>query len=133
MAKRTSTMLMLRGHTEEALNFYVTLFDGAQITYMDYFGPEDRIMKGKVRLAHIDLLGQSYLCTDSPFDPQYPLTPAISIYVECTTKKEFKLLLDKLSVDGDNVVPVRKVDDKNHFGWVQDRFGLSWQINYAAG
>ena len=50
--------------------------------------------------------------------PQYKFTPAISLFVNCETQQEVDELWGKLSAGG----------KKDRCGWLQDKFGLSWQI-----
>jgi predicted 3-demethylubiquinone-9 3-methyltransferase (glyoxalase superfamily) len=72
--------------------------------------------KGTVMVASFQLEGQEFQALNG--GPQYKFTPAISLFVSCETQQEVDELWEKLAEGG-------RVDQ---CGWLQDKFGLSWQI-----
>jgi len=66
--------------------------------------------------VEFELDGQQFIALNG--GPQFTFTPAISFFVNCETQEEVDELWDKLSAGG----------RKNRCGWLQDKFGLSWQI-----
>ena len=66
--------------------------------------------------AVFELEGQEFFALNG--GPQYKFTPAISLLVNCETQQEVDELWEKLSAGGET----------NRCGWLQDKFGLSWQI-----
>lgn len=56
-------------------------------------------------------------------------TPAISLFVECDTEQEIEQLFHKLSEGGAVLMPLSSTPISKSFGWVSDRYGVSWQLN----
>jgi len=68
---------------------------------------------------------------DSLFSHEFTFTPAISLYVKCDTPEEIDELFSKLSEGGQVLMPLDKYPFSNKFGWLNDKFGVSWQLNFA--
>jgi predicted 3-demethylubiquinone-9 3-methyltransferase (glyoxalase superfamily) len=114
--------------TEEAVNFYIALFNGSphksgnsriiSITRyekgMEVPGADD--MLGKVLTAIFELNGQRFMALDG--GPVFKFNEAVSFYVECEDQAEVDYFWERLSA----------VADAEQCGWLKDRFGLSWQI-----
>jgi len=60
---------------------------------------------------------------------QFTFTPSISIYVKCENENEINTLFDKLSSGGQVFIPLNKYPFSNKFGWLVDKYGVSWQLN----
>jgi len=69
------------------------------------------------------------MAIDSPLEHKFSFTPAISIYVKCESENEIKILFDKLSIDGQIFMPLNKYPFSEQFGWLTDKYGVSWQLN----
>jgi predicted 3-demethylubiquinone-9 3-methyltransferase (glyoxalase superfamily) len=116
------------GKTEEAVNFYASVFknapDGARTreTKADvlarYGEGEEPDKKGTVRYAHFSLLGQDFGAMDSAREHKFAFNEAISFIVPCDTQEEIDYFWGKLSAD----------PKAEQCGWLKDKFGLSWQI-----
>ena len=63
--------------------------------------------------------------------PYYSFTPAISLFVDCKTPEEIDTLWAALSKDGKIRMDLGSYPFGERFGWVQDKFGLTWQLNLA--
>lgn len=61
----------------------------------------------------------------------FTFTPAIALYVTCDTEAEINRLFEKLSQDGAVLMPLAEYPFSEKFAWVEDRFGVSWQLNVA--
>ena len=115
--------------TEEAINFYVSVFNGAphksrdsriiSITRyeqgMEVPGADH--MEGKVITAIFELNGQRFMALDG--GPIFKFNEAVSFYVECADQDEVDYFWKKLSAD----------PESEQCGWLKDKFGLSWQIS----
>jgi predicted 3-demethylubiquinone-9 3-methyltransferase (glyoxalase superfamily) len=102
--------LWFDGQVEEAINFYMSIFPSAKkLSVMP--GPNGTVMG-----ANFELNGQRFMALNG--GPQYKFTPAISFYINCETQQEVDQLWEKLSAGGRT----------DRCGWLQDKFGLSWQI-----
>ena len=109
--------LWFDGKVEEAVNFYTSIFKSAKVLGMHHLPSDVPGRKGKVMTSEIELDGQKFILLDG--GPQFKFTPAISFIINCTTQEEVDNLWEKLSADGGR---------KDRCGWLQDKYGLSWQV-----
>ncbi len=122
--------LMFEGQAEEAMTFYVSVFDDSEILSIKRYGPNEAGGdEGKVQTATMSLKGQTIMCIDSNITHGFTFTPAISLFVTCDTENEVDELFKKLSEGGQVMMPLDKYDFSQKFAWVADKFGVSWQIN----
>src|ERR1700736_6696987 len=98
--QKITPFLWFDGKAEEAMNFYVSIFKSSKI-----LGPN-----------RFQLEGQEFMVLNG--GPQFKFTPAISFFVNCETQQEVDDLWEKLSAGGRT----------DRCGWLEDRFGVSWQI-----
>ncbi len=108
--------LWFDGNAEEAVNFYVSIFKNSKVTRLTRYGEAGPGPKGQVMSATFQLEGQDFYALNG--GPQFTFTPAISLFVNCETQAEVDELWGKLTAGG----------RPDQCGWLQDRFGLSWQI-----
>jgi predicted 3-demethylubiquinone-9 3-methyltransferase (glyoxalase superfamily) len=114
--QKITPFLWFDGNAEEAMNLYVSVFKNSKIVSVTRYGEAGPGPKGTVMSATFELEGQQFYALNG--GPQYKFTPAISLFVSCETQKEVDQLWDKLSAGG----------HKDRCGWLQDKYGLSWQI-----
>jgi len=107
---RITPFLWFDGQAEEAMHFYVSVFRNAKVLSV-MPGPDGRAMS-----VSFELEGQPFHALNG--GPDFKFTPAISLFVSCETQQEVDELWKKLSEGGST----------NQCGWLQDRYGLSWQI-----
>ncbi|HEX4292950.1 MAG TPA: VOC family protein [Rhizomicrobium sp.] len=122
--------LMFEGRCEEAINLYLSLFPDSAIVDLKRFGPGQQ-GEGKVMMARVTLAGQTILCNDSPVKHAFTFTPAASLFVACESEAELDRLAAALSEGGKFLMPVGNYGFSRKFAWLDDRFGVSWQINLA--
>ncbi len=103
-------------NAEEAINFYLSIFKNSKIVSMTRYGEAGPGPKGTVMAATFQLDGQEFFALNG--GPQFKFSPAVSFFVKCETQQEIDELWEKLSAGG----------AKNRCGWLQDKYGLSWQI-----
>ena len=110
-----------------AMEAYVNLFPDGQVIEDQRYGAEGPGPEGSVVLAEFIAAGQRFRCSDSFIDHEWSLTPAISVMIDCDSSDEQKRLLDALAEGGRLYMPL---DDYGFgpFAWVEDRFGVSWQL-----
>ncbi len=113
---------------EEAVNFYITTFNGSPhkrgdsriISITRYEKgmevPGAEVMVGKILTAIFELSGQRFMALDG--GPVFKFNEAVSFYVECGDQDEVDYFWNRLSA----------VPDSEQCGWLKDKFGLSWQI-----
>lgn len=121
--QKITTFLMFTGQAENAMNFYTSLFEDGTIT--NILHQED----GTVLHATFTLKGQAFMCIDSGINHDFTFSPSISLFVECDSVDEINLLFEKLSEGGSVLMPLGELPGMEKFGWVQDSFGVSWQLS----
>ena len=87
-----------------------------------------QVRRGTVRVAEFIVAGQRFRCSDSPpLDHEWTFTPAVSVWVTSDSAYEQQRVFATLAEDGTQHMPL---DDYGlgPFGWVEDRFGVSWQL-----
>jgi predicted 3-demethylubiquinone-9 3-methyltransferase (glyoxalase superfamily) len=126
-----STFLMFEGKAEEAMNFYVSLFQQSEVLSITRYGAEQPELEGKVMHASFSLQGQSFMCIDSVVKHEFTFTPAMSLYVKLDKEEEIDRLFEKLSENGQVLMPLSLYPFSKKFGWVADRYGVSWQLNLS--
>ncbi|MGW6983527.1 VOC family protein [Streptomyces sp. NPDC054932] len=133
--QKITTFLMFEGRAEEAMTFYLSLFDDAEVLGISRYGPDDAAggEEGTVRHASFSLAGQSFMCIDSSVKHEFGFTPAMSLYVQCEAEAEIERLYAALAEQGTELMPLGSYGFSARFGWVNDRFGVSWQLNLVGG
>ncbi len=127
MPRSVATMLMFEGTAEQAMRFYVSLFDDASIVAIDRYGPSEAGKEGSVKHARFKLAGHELTCIDSPATHAFGFTPSTSLVATCRDAAEVDELFARLAEGGKVLMPL---DDYGfgRFGWTNDRFGVSWQV-----
>lgn len=126
---KITTFLMFEGRAEEAMLFYTSLFDDSEILSMTRFGPEVPGKEGTVYQAMFTLAGRPFMAFDSPAPHNFSFTPSISLFVVCETEEELDRLYATLIEGGEAAMPLGNYGFSRKYGWVVDRFGVSWQLN----
>jgi predicted 3-demethylubiquinone-9 3-methyltransferase (glyoxalase superfamily) len=126
---KITTFLMFEGKAEEAMNFYVSLFEGSKVVNVTRYGPGEMGKEGSVQHAVFSLNGREFMCIDSPAKHDFTFTPAISLYVSCPDEAKITRYFQALSEGGNVLMPLDSYPFSKKFAWVQDRFGVSWQLS----
>jgi len=129
MATTVTPFLLFNGNAEEAIHFYVSLFPGGKIDEIVRYAANESGAAGSIKRARLALANQSIFCTDSTVQQPFSFTPAISLFVQCTTESEIDRLYAALSAGGSTLMPLGNYGFSHKFGWINDRFGVSWQLN----
>ena len=101
---------------EEAMNFYVSLFEDSKILNVSRYEVDAPESPGTVMTATFQLAGQEFMALNG--GPTFKFNEAISLFVNCETQEEVDELWEKLSAGG----------EEQQCGWLKDKYGLSWQI-----
>lgn len=134
--QKTTTFLMFVGEqcgkAKEAIEWYTSLFKDSEIKSIEYIKADETSGKeGLVKIATFTLAGQEYIANDSPAPHQFTFTPAISIFVSCDSEEELENLFKALSINGKVLMPLDNYGFSKKFAWINDRYGVSWQLNFA--
>src|SRR3984893_7367694 len=114
--EKITPFLWFDGQAEEAAKFYTSIFKNSKIGSVSRYGEEGPGPKGAAMSATFELDVQEFIALNG--GPQFTFSPAISFVVNCETQEEVDGLWEKLSAGG----------MKRQCGWLQDKFGVSWQI-----
>lgn len=114
--QKITTFLWYDTQAEEAANFYVSIFKNSKIGKIARYGDAGPGPKGSAMSVTFHLEGQEFFALNG--GPHFKFTPAISLFVNCETQEEVDELWAKLSAGG----------REDRCGWLQDKYGLSWQI-----
>jgi len=114
--KLAGPCLWFDGKAEEAARYYVSIFPNSRIRDIVRYLEGSPGRAGTVMTVSFDLDGTEFLALNG--GPHFKFTPAISFVVHCKTQPEIDGLWDRLS-DGGEI---------SQCGWLQDRFGISWQV-----
>jgi len=131
MVTRMRPFLMFEGRAEEAMKFWVSLFPGSEIGEVVRYGPGEPGPEGTIQQAVFTLAGQSVMCSDSFVKHAFTFTPSFSFFVDCASEEELRRLGAALAEGGGVLMPVDGYGFSRLFTWVNDRFGVSWQLNLA--
>src|SRR3979409_1520178 len=115
--QKITPFLWFNDNAEEAVNFYTSIFKNSKVGAVSRYGDAGPGPKGSVMVASFELNGQSFTALNG--GPNYKLTSAFSLLVSCTEQAEIDRLWEALGAR------------PNVCGWTDDKFGLTWQINYA--
>jgi predicted 3-demethylubiquinone-9 3-methyltransferase (glyoxalase superfamily) len=129
MTTQVTPFLMFEGKAEEAMTFYVSLLPNSGIADITRYGAEGPGKEGSVVKATFTLAGRQFMCIDSPVSHAFGFTPAMSIFVTCETEAEVDALFARLLDGGQVLMPLTAYPFSPKFGWLNDRFGVSWQVS----
>ncbi len=110
-------------NAREAAEFYMSLFDGSRLVYRTVV--EDT-PSGDAEFLSFELAGQPFYAISA--GPYFKHNPSISLMVSCSSADEVDKLYHALSEGGEILMPLGEYPFSPRYGWVQDRFGLTWQL-----
>lgn len=116
-----------KGQTADAaMDLYLSVFEDGEVVAL-HRHPDGSPGAGTVMLAEFVVAGQRIRCSDSFVEHEWDFTPALSVWVTCSSEEEQQRILDGLGADGQVYMPL---DDYGfgRFAWVGDRFGVTWQL-----
>ena len=114
--QKITPFLWFDNQAEEAMNFYVSIFKNSKVLSVNRYGEGAPAPKGTVMIANFELDGQVFTALNG--GPMFKFSPAISFVVHCETQAEVDEYWAKLSAGGKT----------NQCAWLDDKFGVSWQI-----
>ncbi len=129
--QKITPFLWFDDNAEEAMNFYVSVFPNSKINFInrwteDMIHPEESIKTGTVQTASFSLDWMQFYAFDA--GPMFKFNPSISFYAVFETVAEVDEVWSKLSEGGEILMPLDRYQWSERYGWVKDRFGVSWQI-----
>ena len=107
--------IWFNGKAKEAAEFYCSVFGQSQIT------SENSLV------VTFEASGQKFMCLNG--GPQFTINPSISFYVICETESEIDRVWGKMAEGGKVLMELNKYPWSEKYGWIQDRFGVNWQLS----
>ena len=129
MIDSVATHLMFFGSANEAIQLYQSVFDDFKVQGIEKYGESDGEMVGKIRIAEVNFAGHELVIIDSPSVHDFTFTPAMSLFVNFKSKEKLDEAFNKLANNGKVFMPLDNYGFSPRFGWLQDRYGVSWQLN----
>ena len=125
---RAFTHLMFQGKARAALETYQAVFPDFALDLLELNG-DDTASPGTVRMAKVSFAGQNLIVIDSPMPHDFDFTPSMSLFVEIEDAEALDTAFARLSDGGTVLMPLDNYGFSPRFGWLIDRFGLSWQLS----
>lgn len=111
------TCLWFDTEGEDAANFYTSIFPNSKLGEVTYYGSAGPRAEGTVMTVSFEVMGQPFLALNG--GPDYTYNQAISFQIMCDTQEEVDNYWEKLTADGGQEGPC---------GWLNDKFGVPWQV-----
>lgn len=129
--QKITPFLMFEGRAEEAMNDYISIFERSEILAIQRYGPNEAGPEGSVMHATFSLNGQTFMAIDSFVKHGFTFTPALSFWVTCETEEEIDRVFAQLAEGGAVLMPLGAYPFSPRFGWVADKFGVTWQLTLS--
>ncbi|MBI5531039.1 MAG: VOC family protein [Candidatus Doudnabacteria bacterium] len=129
--KKITPHLWFDKEAKEAANFYASVFPDSKITYNStlHETPTDT---GDTDVVSFEISGQPFMAISA--GPVFKLNPSISFFVnfdpakDSSAKEHLTELWEKLSQGGTALMGLDKYPFSELYGWIQDKYGVSWQL-----
>lgn len=129
MNRVVTPFLMFEGRAEEAMTCYVALIADSAIITIERWEAGSPGTAGSIKLARFRLGDLDVLCSDSPVRHAFTFTPSLSLFMACPSEEELDRLSAALGDGGAFLMPPGAYGFSRKFAWLNDRFGVSWQLN----
>ncbi|HWU24276.1 MAG TPA: VOC family protein [Candidatus Paceibacterota bacterium] len=113
----------------EAANFYATVFDNSKVTHVQKISGTP---SGDTDIVSFEINGQPFMAISA--GPVFTINPSISFFVNYdpsrieNAKEQIDAVWEKLSEGGVALMPLQEYSFSKWYGWIQDRYGVSWQL-----
>jgi len=130
--KKIKPCLWFNNQAEEAVNFYTGIFTNSKVTDIARNTEGSPAgAPGTVLTMGFTLEGFQFMALNG--GPEFTMNPSISFFVHCSTADEVQALWNKLSDEGTVRMPLDKYPFSDKYGWIEDKFGVSWQLMLPMG
>jgi predicted 3-demethylubiquinone-9 3-methyltransferase (glyoxalase superfamily) len=133
--QKINPFLWFDDNAEEAVNFYTSVFGDSKIKTTTRYNEASADAAGRskdsVMTVAFNLSGQPFVAING--GPVFKFNPSVSFFVHCKTENEVEELWNKLSDGGKILMALDKYSFSEKYGWLEDKFGVSWQIIISSG
>ncbi len=128
--QKITPFLWFDNQAEEAAKFYTSLFKNTKIGVITKYSDESAKASGRPAgsVMTVAFTLEEYNFSAINGGPVFKINPSISFFYHSNDEKEIDHLWSKLSEGGKVLMELNKYDWSPKYGWVQDKFGLSWQL-----
>jgi predicted 3-demethylubiquinone-9 3-methyltransferase (glyoxalase superfamily) len=126
--QKITPFIWFEKNMKEITDFYTSVFP---LSTVKSVGELSDTPSGNVEMATLTIYGQSFSLMTA--GPMYRFTPAVSFIINCDTNEEADELWGKLTREGKTLMPMDSYPFADKYGWVMDRYGVSWQIMCIKG
>ena len=120
------------GSAQAALDLYFATFPDSRMVRVERYAQGEQGPAGTIKVAVFTLCGREFMCSDSPIKHGFTFTPSSSTFVDFDSAAELDRVFGILSERGRVLMPLNNYGFSQRFGWLNDRFGVSWQLNLPA-
>lgn len=131
MNNKFANCLWFNGKVEEAADFYLNLFQETKRNRTLYFVEDAHGTTGDILTISLTLDNQEFVLLNG--GPDFVMTPAISYVINCTDAGHLKRIWEELSKDGEMLMDLDNLPGVGLFGWLNDKYGVSWQLKVGDG
>jgi predicted 3-demethylubiquinone-9 3-methyltransferase (glyoxalase superfamily) len=117
------------GLAQAALDLYFATFPDSRMLRVERYAQGEGGPAGTIKVAVFTLCGREFMCSDSSVKHAFSFTPSSSTFVDFDSAAELERVFGILAQDGGVLMPLNDYGFSQWFGWVNDRFGVSWQLN----
>jgi predicted 3-demethylubiquinone-9 3-methyltransferase (glyoxalase superfamily) len=117
MKDKLVTCLWFDTEGEDAARFYTSIFPDSKLGEITHYGSAGPRAAGTVMTVSFELMGNEFVALNG--GPEYTFSQAISFQIMCDTQEEVDRYWQQLTADGGAEGPC---------GWLNDRFGVPWQV-----
>src|SRR5690348_7980223 len=124
--QKITTHLWFDTQAKEATAFYATLFPDSKVTNVSTITGTP---SGDSDIVSFQLAGQNFMAISA--GPYFKFNPSISLFVTFENESDIDEVWNKLADGGKVLMAYDTYPWAQKYGWLQDKYGLSWQLSMS--
>jgi predicted 3-demethylubiquinone-9 3-methyltransferase (glyoxalase superfamily) len=128
MMEKITPHLWFNTEAAEAAEFYISLLPGSRLNNVTKLTGTP---SGDCDLVSFELAGLPFMAISA--GPLFRFNPSVSFQIKCGSREEVDSIWERLSPGGTVLMPLDSYPFSERYGWLEDKYGLSWQVIYAGG
>ncbi|MGI9351956.1 MAG: VOC family protein [Rhizobiaceae bacterium] len=126
---QVSTHLMFQGNASDAIDTYSSIFSDFNVENIEKYGEDEQGEPDTIKQAYVSFAGHKLIVIDSPPVHEFDFTPSMSLFIDFENEEALESAFARLSEAGNTMMPLNDYGFSKRFGWLSDKFGVSWQLN----